>query len=185
MATVTPLGFAPEAILDLVAKPFAGPLAWVGDGTTALTVGYEPDGTAWYVSSEVVSGSGDTEPAIQPICDDRVEVGVTVTFSTSDGAFAESWAPLRLAATSAEAASWGVTLDLHALGGSFDMAPFVERDDYDQLRAWVDGTITGVGASIGRVGGQASGTSECDPGEPCTSWAENVDVATWGDSASE
>jgi hypothetical protein len=175
----TPLGFTARQIADLVTPPYAGVLTWADGATTGLDVVLTPDGEAWFIDSEVVEGTGDTQPAIWPICEDRVAISAAFTFNTDDGAFAESWS-CRPEATEATSATWSHPLDLDALEGTFDLVPFVESTDYDELRAWIDGVVTAPGSSTGVIAGQASGEEDCDPGDTCVAWAENVDVGTWG-----
>jgi hypothetical protein len=175
----TPLGFTARQIVDLVTPAYSGVLTWADGGTTDLDVTVSPDGDVWFVDSEVVEGTGDTQTAMWPICEDRVAVSVAITFTTADGAFAESWSD-RAEATEATSASWTHTLDLDGLDGTFDLVPFVESTDYDELRAWVDGVVTAPGSSTGEIAGQASGEEECDAGDICAAWAENVEVGTWG-----
>jgi hypothetical protein len=175
----TALGFTAHDLVDLVTPEFHGPLTWADETTTTLDLVIVSTGEAWFVDSEVVPGEGDQQPAIWPICDDRVEIAVTIQFTTEDGAFAESWDD-RVAGTSATEAHWAHELDLDALGGDFDLVPFVDAEDYDELRAFVNGAVSAETGSSGRISGQASGSEDCDPGDPCSSWAEEVDVATWG-----
>lgn len=175
----TALGFTAQQIVDLVTPAYAGVLEWADGGTTDLDVALSPDGEAWFVDSEVVEGIGDTQTLVWPICEDRVAISVAIAFTTADGAFAETWSG-RAVATEATNASWSHTVDLDGLDGTFDVVPFVESTDYDELGAWVEGVVTAPGVSRGEIAGQASGEEDCDPGDTCTAWAEHVDVGTWG-----
>jgi hypothetical protein len=177
---VTPLGFSAQDVVDLVSPPYEGPLAWADETTTVLDLEIAPTGEAWFVDSEVVSGAGEAQPAIWPICDDRVAVAVTIQFTTADGAFAETWAE-RVEAAAAAEAHWNRELDLGSLNGDFDLLPFVQSKDYDELRAFVGGTVSTKTGTSGRINGQGSGSEDCDPGDTCSSWSEEVPVATWGD----
>jgi len=167
-------------VADLVSQPYKGPLTWPDEATTVLDLALASTGEAWFVDSVVVPGHGEEQPAIWPICDDRVAVAVTIQFMTDDGAFAETWDD-RVDATSPSEAHWSRELDLDTLRGDFDLLPFVQSKDYDELRAFVAGSVSAESGNSGRIDGQASGSEDCDPGDTCSSWAEEIDVATWGD----
>lgn len=175
---VTLLGFTAQEVVDLVSQPYEGALTWADETTTGLDLAVAPTGEAWFVDSEVVDGTGDE------ICDDRVAVAVTIQFTTADGAFAETWDD-RVDATSSSQASWSRELDLDALSGDFDLVPYVESKDYDELRASVAGSVSADSGNSGRIKGQASGSEDCDPGDTCSSWIEEVYVATWGNPVSQ
>ena len=181
---LTRLGFSAQQVVDLVSPSFEGPLTWSDQTATVLELAIASTGEAWFVDSEVVAGSGDEQPAIWPICEDRVAVAVTIHFATEDGAFAETWED-RVDATTSSVASWSRELELDALGGDFDLLPFVEAKDYDELRAFAAGSVSTESGNSGRIDGQASGSEDCDPGDTCSSWAEEIDVATWGKPLSQ
>lgn len=175
MDEVTPIGRTAEDVIAQVPVEEATTLGYADGATTPLTLGFAPAGTARFVDSEAVYPEGGEVPAIAVICDDRIEADGVFTFATEDGAFAESFdAPV---AATESAITLNVELDLDGLSGTFRIEPFVQAEDYDELRAWIDVRFA-EGASSGSVAGQASGEEECD-GDDCAAWAEQVPVGTW------
>ncbi len=172
----TPLGFTADEVLALVPMDESSVLLYSDGTSTDLQLGFAPAEGAYFVDSEAVYPEGGEQMDIAVICEDRVEIEGMFAFATADGAFAESFASV-LSAT-AERVSIRQEIDLDNLNGTFDLVPFVDAEDYDTLKAWIDVSYS-EGASSGAVSGQASGQEECADGEECTAWAENVDVATW------
>ncbi len=178
---VTPLGFSGADLVAGIPATETATLTWADDATTALTLTFAPGDRATHVDSEAVYPEGGEGPAIGIECPDRVEVGGGFTFTTADGAFAESW---EVAVRGTEPAPLlRVELDLDGLSGTFDLVPFVTAEGWDDLSAaievsWADG------ASAGVIEGQASGSGPCEDDDDCTAWSESVDVAAWG-AASE
>ncbi len=107
LAEVSAGGVAGQELVDAASNLGTRILTWtdtdaVGDGfvvvTNAtpgpvdLTLGAVYDGgEIRYVASERAPGDGSEEPAIYIECPDRLEVDVTLGFSTSDGLFAEQF----------------------------------------------------------------------------------------------
>lgn len=175
----SPLGFTPAELVAGIPASESPVLTWADGGTTLLTLGWTAGTTARYVESvEVYPDDGGEHTLMAPVCDDRVEVDGTLTFATDDGAFAEVWTVVVAGASPDPRLT--VPLALDDLAGDFDLEPFVDAEDWDELSAsvaitWADG------ASAGVVSGQASGEEDgCVTGETCSAWAEEVDVATWG-----
>lgn len=174
---VTALGFSAADVLLSVPTAQTTEFAYVDDRSAVLDLGFTPGPTAWFVASEAVyPDSGEESPAIGVECEDRVEIDGTFTFTTDDGAFAESFAST--VAATGSAVTLRQELDLDALAGTFDLAFYVQSSDWDELAAWIDVVFVG-GASSGAVSGQASGEDECEDGEECTAWAEMVEVGSW------
>ena len=172
----TSLGFTITEVLAALPAGESTEFAYADGTTTPLEVAFVP-GTAYrFVDSEAVYPEGMTTD-IGILCEDRLEVDGTLHFATEDGAFAEDFAVTLTATTVDEARIWQ-ELDLDGLTGTFDIVPFVDATDYDELKAWISAVYAG-GVSTGSVEGQASGAEECDPGDTCTAWAENVSVGTW------
>jgi hypothetical protein len=178
----TDLGITAAGALANVPATEDVAFAWADGSTTTLTLGFTPGAEARYVTSEAVYPATDgPSPAIAVICEDRLEVDGTLSFATADGAFGERFASV--VAATASAVTLYEALDLDALAGSFDIAPFVDAADYDTLSAWIDVSFSG-GTSSGAVSGQASGQDDCAASsDDCAAWAERVDVASWATTA--
>lgn len=177
---ISVLGFAPGDLLTLAEGSHAETLRWARGGETLVEIGltYE-DGDARFVDSEpVYPEDGDSSAAIWIECPDRVEVDVSITFVTEDGAFDELWAcPLQ--GEVVEMATFRQELDVDALGGTYDMDQDITEPDYDQRSAWVSGRFTAEGTT-GEVMGQVSGEEECQDGDTCSAWAGEVPIGSWG-----
>jgi hypothetical protein len=178
---VTELGFTAQDLLDLAVGTHDETFAWARGGTTPLTQEVTYDGgEARFVAREAVYPEGDgAQPAIGVICDDTVEVDVSMGFSTDDGAFAEVW-ELALDAVSADTAQWNQPLDPDGLTGTYDMDDDITEPDWDERSLWASGSFDATG-SHGEVGGQVSGEEDCT-GDTCAAWAAEVAVGTWGAS---
>ncbi|MFN7146543.1 MAG: hypothetical protein ACK4YP_22400 [Myxococcota bacterium] len=172
---VTPLGFSANDKLAGVPLEEATRLLYADGVATDLTVGFAPAEGAYFVDSEAVYPEGGVTTDIAVMCEDRIEVEGMFVFATADGAFSESFASTLSA--SAESVSVHQELDLDGLNGSFDLAPYVQAEDYDALAAWIDVSFHD-GASVGSISGQASGEEECT-GDACSAWAESVAVGEW------
>lgn len=171
----SPLGFSPQDVVDVALGTFMAPLAWEGGGTTELTLDVHSAGTARFVTSDAVYPDSGIEPAI--LCEDRVEVDATVSFTTADGAFDETW-PVVLRSTDGAVASFHVEPDPEDLGGTYDVTQAIEEESWDDVKLWVDATIDAAG-SHGTVTGQVSGTDPDCEGDDCTAWASQLDLAAW------
>lgn len=148
----SPLGFAPSELLDNVAKTYEDTMVWEDGTTTALTLTVTyTDGDMFFVDSEPSQDTNGTDLAA--ICDDRLEIGVTVEFQTADGAFDESW-DLKLISLVSNEASINQELDLDGLSGSYSLRA-LNPADYDEVKAWVTATLTSDG-SQGEVSEQGS-----------------------------
>jgi hypothetical protein len=182
---LSPLEFSPQALVDLAVGVSDESFVWVrDDSVTGVTVSIaHVGGEARFVESVAVYPDGDEpQPGIGIICDDRVELDVSVQFTTEDGAFDETFATV-LAATVVEQAEWGHDLDPDALGGTYDMDVDIDIDEteWDERRLRIHGVSNAEG-STGEVSGQVIGEEECD-GDQCTAWAMDVEVGTWGKAA--
>jgi hypothetical protein len=177
MEEPTELGFSPAQLAARLPQTEQTTLSWADDTQTELALAFRPADSARFVDSEAVYPDGE-QPAIAVICEDRVEVDVSWDFVTADGTFDESFdTPLR--ASTLETASLSVQLDLDALGGTFDLDDWTEETEYDEARAWTDVQV-GEQVTSGEVSGQISGSEECNEGQTCSAWAQQVPVGTWG-----
>lgn len=186
---VSALGFAPRAILDLAEGSHEATFTYADGATTTLGLLAYDATAARYVestppeASDTAAGfgdamwdSGDNDP-----CPDRVEVDMSLDFATADGAFDEVWA---MTMSSVDGVTVQIAAELDTdFAGSYVLEDHVTSTDWDELSAWVDGSIDASGTS-GMLSAQASGSDDdCEPGEVCTAWAENVDIGTWSGEA--
>jgi hypothetical protein len=174
---VSALGFAPQAMLDLVGPAQTVPLTWADGSVTDLTLEVTVDGAMELVDYELEESEGDgtAAPAIELGCADLVEIEVRFRFSTADGLLDEEMSA-RL--TSADGQTAGLTVDLDRISGTLDPWAFApEGNDWDELRAWMMADWSAAGPS-GVIDGQGSGT------DGDLAFAESVTLAAWG-AASE
>jgi hypothetical protein len=172
----SPLGFAPQALLDQAEGSSEHELSWLVLGeTTPVTVTVTSLGAAAYVEQAVEYEDGYGGP--EPYCPHLVEVDIQLELTTGDGALAESFTTVLSAQTADDA---GLYLALEDLQGSFDPWDHVrEGSDFDEVRAWLSLQFGAEGLS-GKVSGQGEGT-EGDPNDPdAISYAEMFDIATFG-----
>ncbi|MDP2312190.1 MAG: hypothetical protein Q8P41_04740 [Pseudomonadota bacterium] len=177
---VTVLGFSAADVLVNLAPHEDAVLTWADGTVTDLSLDFAPGATARFIDLTEVppTGSGPT-PAIAIVCDDYVEIDVGLGFATADGAFAEDLATL-MGATAADTAWIDEPLDLEALAGTFDLVPFVDAEDWDELSASIRVDLAAGAPTSGVISGVASGEDECAEGDECTAWATQVPVGTWG-----
>lgn len=178
----TPLGFTAAERMSQISGPADHVLTWTGTGTTTdLRIEAVWDGgeVRWMDSEPVDTDPDDDgpEPAIGLDCQDWLEIDVTLTFATTDGAFAESWA-LPLQATGDGPLAFAVDVG-EAFGGTFDPWDFADPStDYDTVETRIAGTLeyAGGGGEVLLVG---TGAEPCEDGEECTAWASQDVVAIW------
>lgn len=176
----TPIGVLAAEVANLVASESEHVLIWQDGTATPLTVTIGLTGGAWFVDSEPLA-TDDPSGTVVTYCEDRVELDAMIGFQTEDGRFAEVWDEQRLVATVPGSVTAYQALDLDHLTGTFALEPYVYSTDYQHLRAWVHLVSMGPGALTGAVEGQAVGTEgDCLEADPCETWAERVEVATWG-----
>lgn len=169
----SPLGFSGADVLAVAGGEHTSTLRWAIGGTTALTVDVVHDGTVKFVEYEWVDDSGQDIAALD--CGDQLELGVTVSFATADGAFDESFVT-RLDAVAGDAASLFEELDLDDLTGTYEVTTETDTSDYDDVTAWLTVDFAAAGWS-GTVEGQGSGTDGSGPDG--TAYAEGFDIAEW------
>lgn len=175
----SPLGFSARTINTVTSGDHYATLTWTNAETTGLRVRVTyADGDIRYID-RAVSGGGaealDTAGA-EELCPDTLEIDVTLSFETDDGAFDEKW-DTHLVATQADSATLDYTFDPLDLNGAYDVSGDLTSADYDTLDGFAQGTFDITG-STGTLSGQASGEDDCD-GDECSAWAENFDIGSW------
>ena len=184
---VTALGFSAAEVAAYAEGEHVETLAWTRDGsTTGLTITVTLSGeTANYVDSEPADTEGDTGamPVEYDMCADYLEIPVTVSVITEDGAFNESWSTTLQAAAAASASLYH-EFDPLAMTGTYDITLDNTEPDYDELRAFFDASFSAEGTQ-GAISGQVSGSEDCEDGDDCSAWAGFLDIASWPSSASE
>lgn len=155
---VTPLGFSASDVISSISGERTAPLTWAKGGSTTATVLVGTPTAARFVESTRKEGSpsGGPEPGFAVECSDRLEIDVPLSFSTADGAFAETL-EVTLRAERVDAASFYHELDLSALEGSYQVTE-VDPSAYKQVRVYLSGTI-----DSSAVTGEISGTAESYP----------------------
>lgn len=172
----SPIGFSPMQVLELVDGSHAAPLRWANGSETVLTTSFSYASEANYQDREWIDDStlGGPQPEPAPAdlgdCPDIVELSMTVTMQTDDGALNESWT-IALQAVSAD--SSGFYRDIDGVQGTLDIDSYAPAGDFDSKHAFLNFSITAAGVS-GEIVGQASGT------DGDVAFAENFAIASFG-----
>ncbi|MBW2255860.1 MAG: hypothetical protein JRI25_14855 [Deltaproteobacteria bacterium] len=175
---VAPGGFSPNDVLTYAAGTHAEILSWESGGAPlTLTVTHDGGDVLWVDYEWEDDGSGQE---LMLDCPDQLEIRARVTFATEDGSFDEGWW-VTLASALGDQASFFQTLDLDALGGTYEVTE-VDPDDFDAVDAHVSGRFDEDGSN-GEIVGQAEGSEGSGP--EGVAYAENFDIATWDDPSSE
>jgi len=172
---VTPLGFAASELAAWAEGTHAETFVYAEGGSTPLTLAVTVGPEARYVTSVAVYPDDGTQPAIGVECFDRVEVDLSVSLETDDGAFDEGF-DTTLQSMDGLSAEWFATLDPGALGGSYDLDD--PEVDWSERKLFVQASFDAEGSS-GSIAGQLSGQDDCE-GPDCAAWAMNVEVGHWG-----
>ncbi|TNE91088.1 MAG: hypothetical protein EP330_06470 [Deltaproteobacteria bacterium] len=160
----SPLGFTPQALLDLAEGSHTETFAFEQGGSVGVTVTFTASGQARFEEREYQDDGSGMEMAMD--CEDAVVVPGTVTVVTDDGAVDESF-DVELEASSADLASWfGEVASLH---GSFQ----IDESPYDEVRYFGMGTFDADGSA-----GELSGQGESVDGEVAS--ATNLPIGAWG-----
>lgn len=168
----TALGFSAQQLLDLALGQHDEVFTYA-DGTESglsLEVSHA-GGEARFVTSEAVYPKSGSTIDIGIECFDRVEVDVSISLATDDGALAESWDGA-LTSSSGEIVDFSQELDPDALSGSLDFDAFTSEPEYDDQSMWTYGSFTEAGA-LGEVNGQVSGEDRD------SAWAALVEIGAW------
>ncbi|MFT4624946.1 MAG: hypothetical protein ACI8PZ_003612 [Myxococcota bacterium] len=181
--TISPLGWddtapdgtVPSEAITAFEGEHATEFAYRSTGVAGLTLSIVRAGEPEWVDQEpVYPGTGSTI-AIGVVCWDQVRMPITVSFTTDDGGFAETWEQTVSVPGSPYASTTGGdvlrhTVDPAALMGSWTLDEGVDPSEYDYLELTIAGSIT-----AGRVdvnGQQTSGDA--------VSFGIVQQVGTWG-----
>lgn len=157
------LGFSGADVLEALGARQTRTLTYEGGATTALELALAyASGSVELVEQEFRSDDSGRETAssgaeIAIECSDVLELELTLTFETDDGAFDEAW-PVRLAADTASTARVFHAFDPDALSGTFR----IERGSYDAVSANLSLNLVGMtwtGALDGQGEEQGDGAS--------------------------
>lgn len=185
---VSPLGFSADDVLALAEGTHEATLTWVPDeaamatttlepGTTEVTLVIEPAGPASFVDAEPpASGSSGGMIELGWVCPDRVDVPVTVTLTTADGALDETLDGT-LSATDAGSATLLVPIELDELEGTLSFE-VVSPEGGVPIQTRLE-VVFGEGIFAGRL----SGTIETRTDQVAT--AAGATYAEWGYGACE
>ncbi len=185
---VSPLGFSAEDVLALAEGTHEATLTWAPDeasmatttlesGTTAVTLVVEAAGPASFVDAEPPSSGGTVGMiALGRVCPDRVDVPVTVTLTTADGALDETLEGT-LSATDAGSATLLVPIELDELEGTLSFE-VVSPEGGVPIQTRLE-VVFGEGIFAGRL----SGTIEQRTDRVAT--AAGATYAEWGYDACE
>lgn len=175
---VSALGFSANELLPLAEGEFSETLIYKDQSSTALLLSFTPDLSAVsFVDSEAVypeSSSGVTVD-IGVICEDRLEVGGTLSFSTEDGLFADVFSGV-LSAMEVTTASLSVDLMEQASAGTFDPESY-PTDVYDSMNMAMV-AVWDADGSNGAISGSTLHDEGCD-GDVCSASSEQLEVGSW------
>ena len=168
----SPLGFSPSELTGWAVTVHEATVTWSDGSTAALTLELSDAGEADYAeyqAEQTSSGDGSEPDTLMDIaidCPAQVEIPLTLSLRTDDGAFEESlsWT---LEATSAEMFSLWLDLEDMALSGSFDPSDWA-TESFDEVWAnmsievWqedgLEGEISGYGEATDPGTGDMDGT---------------------------
>jgi hypothetical protein len=168
------LGFSADELLNTLGAEHQSRLTYPDGTSTTLTLALERTSSqVEFQERDYTSDQSGREPAIGTECKDIIAVPVKLTFTTNDGAFADSWS-LSLLAESASTATGYVQLDLDTLVGSYTVTE-VDPAAFDEVLAFITLDFEAALWS-GTVAGQAI---ESGAGSNGTSSALNFDVGSF------
>jgi hypothetical protein len=139
------LGFSGADVLAALGARQSRTLTYAGGATTSLALALDHDGgSIEFVEREFRSEDSGREPAISGMeiasdCGDVLELELTLSFETADGAFDEAW-PVTLSADSSSSARIHHVFDPDALSGSYS----IDRGSYDDVSGMVSLNLVGM-----------------------------------------
>jgi hypothetical protein len=172
------LGFSANDLLPLAEGDFSETLIYKDQSSTTLSLSFTPDLSAVaFVDSEAVypESEGGYATDIGVICDDRLEVGGTLSFSTADGLFADVFTGV-LSAMEAATASMSIDLMEQDSAGTFEPESY-PTDVYDSMNMSLVATWN-AGGSNGAISGSTLHDEGCD-GDVCSASSEGLEVGSW------
>jgi hypothetical protein len=130
-----------------------------------------------FVDSEAVypETEGGMTTDIGVICDDRLEIGGTLSFSTEDGLFADVFSGV-LSAMDVATASLSIDLMEQASAGTFDPESY-PTDVYDSMSMGLSAVFNADGSN-GTIAGSTLHDEGCD-GDICSASSEQLEVGSW------
>jgi len=144
------LGFSATEVMGRLGATRETRLTWSDGSTTTLALELERRmGNVEFQDREWRDDGSGRELASSG-CNDAVVAPVSLTFSTGDGAFAETW-PLELVVEVATEATAFYRFELDALEGDF--TPDADSSSFEDVRAFINVTFTADGWS-GQLRGQ-------------------------------
>jgi len=167
----SPLGFTPQSVFDLALVDESSDFLWDAGGTIPFQFVVTATGTG----GQYVEYDGRRRREIDYDCPNQLEVGVSMTFNTDDGVFAETWSGVVIATDDGEVFFYS---KLDSFGGTFDIWDYVDDPDADSASASVNIDFRPDG-SHGRINGQAQGSNPGTGGGDGTAWASNIQVGSW------
>lgn len=188
----TELGFSGADLLVVAEGEFDGLLTWYGDEyayppeesstPVYLSVGYAA-GEVRYVASELVHPEGDGPTMdLGIVCDDRVEVDVSLVITTEDGGLDEDLT-LALRSSDGVRVRAGLVFDHSTLDGSYDYT--LEHPlEVDSVIHSLEVSFVDTGCSgelVARAEGCHDGHSSWDDctTKECNCWSSTDTVASW------
>lgn len=189
---VTELGFSGADLLVLAEGDFDGQLTWYGDEhayppeetstPVSVSVGYAA-GEVRFVASELVYPEGDGPTMdIGIVCDDRVEVDVSLVIFTEDGGLDEDLS-LALRSFDGVHVTAGLAFDHSTLGGTYEytLEHPLEVDSVAHSMEVSFGDTGCSGELVARAEGCYDGHSSWDDctTRECNCWSSTDTVALW------
>jgi hypothetical protein len=169
------LGFSADEALNALGASHNSRLEYADGTSTSLALALQrTSGQVEFQEREFTSDQSGRELAVGAECSDVLSIPVTLSFTTNDGAFIETW-PLTLLADSSSTASGYLPIDLAALMGSYSVSE-VDPAAFDEVVAFITLGFEGVTWS-GNVSGQALQSDGA--GSNGTSSAQNFAIGSF------
>ncbi|MFT5680932.1 MAG: hypothetical protein ACI8RZ_001838 [Myxococcota bacterium] len=154
---VSPFGFTPREVHDLVVGTHSTTLTWDDGSATPFTVTVDNPGAASWVEYEYLNEDG-SESMNEIGCAYNIEMTVDLTLVTEDGAFNETLSVLIQAPSS----DWvNETVAMEALSGSFSIEQWADAS-YDSVTAdmMLNFESSGIYGEIDGYGESSSGSGD-------------------------
>jgi hypothetical protein len=166
-------------MLALAEGEFAETLTWLADDATtplAVSVAYAEGEVRFIDSVAVYPDQGVLTEDIGVLCYASVEVDVTLSITTEDGALDESF---ELAISSMDGLEIGAGETFHHddMVGSYEFT-LMDPSEYDDVNHSLHVNFDEAGCS-GSFEAQAEGCDDGCTGDECTCWASMDTVASW------